>query len=59
MCFFHMFSGECTSCSDESSSMTNMKWTLPLLKTGDKRYYLGTFFKVSVQAILVTDFYEK
>ncbi len=37
-------SGECTNCGDDLP-ITN-RWTMPLLKAGEKRYYLGTFFKV-------------
>ncbi|CAD7002429.1 unnamed protein product [Ceratitis capitata] len=35
---------DCPHCVDESQ-YTN-KWTMPLLKLGEKRYYLGIFFKL-------------
>jgi len=31
----------------DESQYTPNKWTMPLLKLGEKRYYLGIFFKVS------------
>lgn len=37
---------DCPNCVDESQYTPN-KWTMPLLKLGEKRYYLGIFFKVS------------
>ncbi|XP_048487507.1 C-type lectin 37Db isoform X2 [Plutella xylostella] len=37
---------ECSSCgSDDELGVT--RWTMPLLKTGEKRYYLGIFFKAN------------
>ncbi|KAG6444675.1 hypothetical protein O3G_MSEX003506 [Manduca sexta] len=36
---------ECTSCNDDELGIT--RWTMPLLKTGEKRYYLGIFFKAN------------
>ncbi|KAJ2943657.1 hypothetical protein O0L34_g16769 [Tuta absoluta] len=36
---------ECTSCNDDELGVT--RWTMPLLKTGEKRYYLGIFFKAN------------
>ncbi|XP_017476803.1 PREDICTED: uncharacterized protein LOC108366839 [Rhagoletis zephyria] len=36
---------DCPNCVDESQ-YTN-KWTMPLLKLGEKRYYLGIFFKAN------------
>nr|CAD7438284.1 unnamed protein product [Timema bartmani] len=38
--------GDCTNCVDEGSGVA-ARWTMPLLKLGEKRYYLGIFFKVS------------
>lgn len=35
---------ECVNCVDEPQ-LTN-RWTMPLHKIGDKKYYIGTFFKV-------------
>lgn len=35
----------CPNCVDDSQ-FTN-KWTMPLLKLGEKRYYLGIFFKAN------------
>ncbi|XP_053606567.1 mannose-binding protein C isoform X1 [Plodia interpunctella] len=37
---------QCSSCSDESE-LGVTRWTMPLLKTGEKRYYLGIFFKAN------------
>ncbi|KAH8408416.1 hypothetical protein KR215_005120, partial [Drosophila sulfurigaster] len=37
---------DCPNCVDESQYMPN-KWTMPLLKLGEKRYYLGIFFKAN------------
>lgn len=43
-----MFTDDCPNCVDEhSSSLAASRWTMPLLKLGEKRYYLGIFFKVS------------
>ncbi|CAG4946939.1 unnamed protein product [Parnassius apollo] len=37
---------ECSSCNnDDELGVT--RWTMPLLKTGEKRYYLGIFFKAN------------
>jgi len=33
---------------EHSSSLAASRWTMPLLKLGEKRYYLGIFFKVSL-----------
>jgi hypothetical protein len=38
--------GECTNCVDDGVSLAGNRWTMPLLKLGEKRYYLGIFFKV-------------
>lgn len=45
-CFLDCLFIDCPNCVDESQYMPN-KWTMPLLKLGEKRYYLGIFFKVS------------
>lgn len=37
--------GDCPNCVDDTQ-YTN-KWTMPLLKLGEKRYYLGIFFKAN------------
>lgn len=39
-------STDCPNCVDESPVPPN-RWTMPLLKLGEKRYYLGIFFKVN------------
>ncbi|XP_013190520.2 uncharacterized protein LOC106134923 [Amyelois transitella] len=36
---------QCSSCNDDELGVT--RWTMPLLKTGEKRYYLGIFFKAN------------
>ncbi|XP_037820987.1 putative uncharacterized protein DDB_G0289963 [Lucilia sericata] len=36
---------DCPNCVDEMQYMN--KWTMPLLKLGEKRYYLGIFFKAN------------
>ena len=38
--------GECANCVDEGVGLAGTRWTMPLLKLGEKRYYLGIFFKV-------------
>ncbi|XP_054288450.1 C-type lectin 37Db isoform X2 [Macrosteles quadrilineatus] len=38
-------SGECTNCVDDGPALN--RWTMPLLKLGEKRYYLGIFFKAN------------
>ncbi|KAL0822354.1 hypothetical protein ABMA28_004449 [Loxostege sticticalis] len=38
-------SDKCTSCNDDELGVT--RWTMPLLKSGEKRYYLGIFFKAN------------
>lgn len=42
-----VISGECSSnnCVEDGVTINN-KWTLPLLRSGDKKLYLGIFFKV-------------
>ncbi|XP_011338387.1 C-type lectin 37Db isoform X2 [Ooceraea biroi] len=41
-------SDDCPNCVDEhSSSLAASRWTMPLLKLGEKRYYLGIFFKAN------------
>lgn len=37
---------ECNNCADETQ--TPNRWTMPTTKLGDKRYYIGSFFKVRV-----------
>lgn len=37
---------DCGTCDDDSSLGVN-RWTMPLLKLGEKRYYLGIFFKAN------------
>ncbi|XP_046968969.1 C-type lectin 37Db isoform X2 [Vanessa cardui] len=37
---------ECSSCSSEDE-LGVTRWTMPLLKSGEKRYYLGIFFKAN------------
>ncbi|XP_014367902.2 pulmonary surfactant-associated protein D [Papilio machaon] len=36
---------KCSSCNDDELGVT--RWTMPLLKSGEKRYYLGIFFKAN------------
>ncbi|XP_011504822.1 PREDICTED: perlucin-like protein isoform X2 [Ceratosolen solmsi marchali] len=38
---------DCPNCADETISSRTTKWTMPLLKLGEKRYYLGIFFKAN------------
>ncbi|KAF7400303.1 hypothetical protein HZH66_005487 [Vespula vulgaris] len=39
---------DCPNCVDEqSNSLSASRWTMPLLKLGEKRYYLGIFFKAN------------
>ncbi|XP_028045095.1 C-type lectin 37Db isoform X3 [Monomorium pharaonis] len=39
---------DCPNCVDEhSGSLAASRWTMPLLKLGEKRYYLGIFFKAN------------
>ncbi|XP_025414278.1 mannose-binding protein C-like isoform X2 [Sipha flava] len=42
------YQGECSNnnCVDDSVAATN-KWSLPLLRSGDKKLYLGIFFKAN------------
>ncbi|XP_068918298.1 uncharacterized protein tfc isoform X4 [Tenebrio molitor] len=37
---------DCPNCIDDSLPSAN-RWTMPLLKLGEKRYYLGIFFKAN------------
>ncbi|XP_041987360.1 uncharacterized protein LOC121739101 [Aricia agestis] len=37
---------QCSSCSTEDE-LGVTRWTMPLLKSGEKRYYLGIFFKAN------------
>nr|BAH70975.1 ACYPI007675 [Acyrthosiphon pisum] len=41
--------GECNNnnCVEDSASVIN-KWSLPLLRSGDKKLYLGIFFKANL-----------
>lgn len=41
--------GECinNNCVEDTASVMN-KWSLPLLRSGDKKLYLGIFFKVTI-----------
>lgn len=46
--FSIFFADDCPNCVDEhGGSLAASRWTMPLLKLGEKRYYLGIFFKVS------------
>ncbi|XP_035444961.1 uncharacterized protein LOC118272509 isoform X1 [Spodoptera frugiperda] len=36
---------QCSSCNDDDLGVT--RWTMPLLKSGEKKYYLGIFFKAN------------
>lgn len=51
LCIFcvHVKFAECINCVEEpsGSSMLSAHWTMPLSKLGERRYYLGTFFKVN------------
>ncbi|XP_045525361.1 C-type lectin domain family 4 member F-like isoform X2 [Pieris brassicae] len=40
-----IYTEDCSSCSEEDLGVT--RWTMPLLKSGEKRYYLGIFFKAN------------
>ncbi|XP_003704619.1 uncharacterized protein LOC100881717 isoform X2 [Megachile rotundata] len=45
---FDLFADDCPNCVDEhSSTLAASRWTMPLLKLGEKRYYLGIFFKAN------------
>lgn len=44
---------DCPNCIEDSSSTFPNRWTMPLLKLGEKRYYLGVFFRVSVFCVLI------
>ncbi|XP_050488022.1 C-type lectin domain family 4 member F-like isoform X1 [Bombus huntii] len=45
---FDLFADDCPNCVDEhSSNLAASRWTMPLLKLGEKRYYLGIFFKAN------------
>jgi len=50
MSFVCVFADECTSANclaDDGVGLHN-RWTMPLLKLGEKRFYLGIFFKVGI-----------
>lgn len=36
---------DCPNCVDDQQVPN--RWTMPVTKLGDKRYYLGVFFKVN------------
>ncbi|XP_058802828.1 C-type lectin 37Db-like [Phymastichus coffea] len=39
---------DCPNCADDAAlSIGAARWTMPLLKLGEKRYYLGIFFKAN------------
>ncbi|CAH0547589.1 unnamed protein product [Brassicogethes aeneus] len=38
---------DCPNCIDDSLPPAPNRWTMPLLKLGEKRYYLGIFFKAN------------
>ncbi|XP_047516805.1 C-type lectin domain family 4 member F-like isoform X2 [Pieris napi] len=40
-----IYAEDCSSCSEDDLGVT--RWTMPLLKSGEKRYYLGIFFKAN------------
>ncbi|XP_045766740.1 collectin-11 [Maniola jurtina] len=42
-----IYSEECSSCSNTEDELGVTRWTMPLLKSGEKRYYLGIFFKAN------------
>ncbi|XP_018407411.1 PREDICTED: uncharacterized protein LOC108783360 [Cyphomyrmex costatus] len=45
---FDLLADDCPNCVDEhSNSLAASRWTMPLLKLGEKRYYLGIFFKAN------------
>ncbi|KAI5719275.1 hypothetical protein M8J76_007740 [Diaphorina citri] len=39
--------GECSNCIDDSTAASSNRWSMPLLKSGEKRYYLNIFFKAN------------
>lgn len=43
---YFLFIVDCPNCVDEPIAAP-VRWTMPLLKLGEKRYYLGIFFRVS------------
>ncbi|KAL4711449.1 hypothetical protein ACJJTC_005573 [Scirpophaga incertulas] len=40
-----IYSEDCSSCNESDLGVT--RWTMPLIKSGEKRYYLGIFFKAN------------
>jgi len=44
---FHI-AGECSTsnCVEDDVAINANKWSLPLLRSGEKKLYLGIFFKV-------------
>jgi hypothetical protein len=49
---FFSYSTDCPNCVDDAPS----RWTMPLTKLGEKRYYLGIFFKVNHTAFCVINY---
>ncbi|XP_077290251.1 brevican core protein triforce isoform X6 [Arctopsyche grandis] len=44
----HTKEADCPHCEDEAATTLGInRWTMPLLKLGEKRYYLGIFFKAN------------
>ncbi|XP_063236400.1 brevican core protein-like [Bacillus rossius redtenbacheri] len=43
---YESLSGDCANCVEEGPGVSS-RWTMPLLKLGEKRYYLGIFFKAN------------
>uniref|UniRef100_A0A8D8YIB8 Brevican core protein n=1 Tax=Cacopsylla melanoneura TaxID=428564 RepID=A0A8D8YIB8_9HEMI len=39
--------GECSNCIDDSTGSSMSRWSMPLVKSGEKRYYLNIFFKAN------------
>ncbi|KAF7995399.1 hypothetical protein HCN44_006506 [Aphidius gifuensis] len=46
---FDLLEDDCPNCVDENAGglAAPSRWTMPLLKLGEKRYYLGIFFKAN------------
>ncbi|XP_077290247.1 brevican core protein triforce isoform X2 [Arctopsyche grandis] len=43
-----VYQEDCPHCEDEAATTLGInRWTMPLLKLGEKRYYLGIFFKAN------------
>ncbi|XP_043288861.1 low affinity immunoglobulin epsilon Fc receptor-like [Venturia canescens] len=44
----NLLADDCPNCVEEhTGNLTPARWTMPLLKLGEKRYYLGIFFKAN------------